>query len=254
MHELPLVFFTVLGQSAAGLFFVAYLSNKLNLINNNQHNVANLLAMVVMFFGLAIGGLHVGQPIRFFNMLLGIGRSPMSNEAFFSGIFMALAVGTVVFSFFEKFTKLKQICNLAGVVAGLVFVWSIPQVYCIDTVANWNTHYTALQMWMTCFIGGGALATLIGAHKLGALFFIIGAMVILATKAEYISLLNAKAIDQTWFWGIQLVILGLSLFVMAAVVLQDNVPRTTLVACTVIIFVAELFGRIAFYNLWEITM
>lgn len=149
---------------------------------------------------------------------------------------------------------MKQICNLAGVVAGLIFVWSIPQVYYIDTVANWNTHYTVLQMWMTCFIGGGALATLIGAHKLGALFFIIGAMVILATKAEYISLLNAKAIDQTWFWGIQLVILGLSLFVMAAVVLQDNVPRTTLVAFTVIIFVAELSGRIAFYNLWEITM
>ncbi|AFH92289.1 anaerobic dimethyl sulfoxide reductase subunit C [Providencia stuartii MRSN 2154] len=28
MHELPLVFFTVLGQSAAGLFLLAYLSKK----------------------------------------------------------------------------------------------------------------------------------------------------------------------------------------------------------------------------------
>ncbi|MFS1537977.1 MAG: DmsC/YnfH family molybdoenzyme membrane anchor subunit [Candidatus Phlomobacter fragariae] len=78
IHEFPLVFFTVLDQPAVGLFFVAYLS----LINHNQLNPVNLLAMVVMFLGLAIGSLHIGQSKRFFNMLLGIGRSLMSNEAF----------------------------------------------------------------------------------------------------------------------------------------------------------------------------
>ncbi|MFS1537976.1 MAG: hypothetical protein ACL7BU_04005 [Candidatus Phlomobacter fragariae] len=55
-------------------------------------------------------------------------------------------------------------------------------------------------MWMSCFIGGVGLETLIAAYQLGALCFIIGAMVILATKADYISLLSAKAIDQAGFW------------------------------------------------------
>ena len=54
---------------------------------------------------------------------------------------MVLAVGTVFLSFLKKFTKLQQICNLAVVIAGIVFVWSVPQVHYIDTVDNWHTHY-----------------------------------------------------------------------------------------------------------------
>ena len=46
-------------------------------------------------------------------------------------------------------------------------------------------------------------------------------------------------------------LLGLALFVMAAVILKDNVPRTTLIVCAVIVFLAELSGRIAFHNLWQ---
>lgn len=50
MHELPLVFLRYWVSQQQDYFFVAYLSNKLNLINNHQFNVANLLAMVVMFW------------------------------------------------------------------------------------------------------------------------------------------------------------------------------------------------------------
>ncbi|SUC47589.1 DMSO reductase anchor subunit [Providencia stuartii] len=95
MHELPLVFFTVLGQSAAGLFLLAYLSKKIGSIDEKQLKNANILAFVVMIIGLGIGGLHVGQPLRFFNMLLGVGRSPMSNEAFLSGVFVTFAAATL---------------------------------------------------------------------------------------------------------------------------------------------------------------
>ncbi len=50
---------------------------------------------------------------------------------------------------------------------GLAFVWSIPQVYNIATVANWFTVFTTVQMWMTLLVAGGALAILFGAQRLG---------------------------------------------------------------------------------------
>lgn len=78
MHELPLVFFTVLGSSAAGLFLIAYISKKLGQIDENQLRNANILALILTLVGLGIGGLHVGQPLRFFQYA--IRRWSLSNE------------------------------------------------------------------------------------------------------------------------------------------------------------------------------
>lgn len=58
MHELPLVFFTVLGQSAAGLFLLAYISRRMGSIDDNQLKIANIVAFIIMIIGLGIGGLH----------------------------------------------------------------------------------------------------------------------------------------------------------------------------------------------------
>lgn len=97
MHELPLVFFTVLGQTAVGLFALVWLSNKLGLTTALQLKQANIVGLILMLVGLIIGTLHVGQPLRAMNMLLGVGRSPMSNEILLSSLFVAMACGTVFF-------------------------------------------------------------------------------------------------------------------------------------------------------------
>lgn len=102
MHELPLVFFTVLGQTAVGLFTLAWLSNKLGMTTPLQLKQANIVGLILVMAGLLIGTLHVGQPLRAINMLLGVGRSPMSNEILLSGLFVAMACGTVFFSTLVK--------------------------------------------------------------------------------------------------------------------------------------------------------
>ncbi len=81
-----------MGQSAAGLYLLVYASRKLGMLSETQLRHANIAAFVIMIIALAIGGLHVGQPLRFFNMLLGVGRSPMSNEALLSGILLLLGL------------------------------------------------------------------------------------------------------------------------------------------------------------------
>ncbi|MEQ5285036.1 MULTISPECIES: dimethyl sulfoxide reductase anchor subunit family protein [Providencia] len=258
MHELPLVFFTVLGQSAAGLYLLAYASRRLGMLSENQLRHANIAAFVIMIIALVIGGLHVGQPLRFFNMLLGVGRSPMSNEALLSGIFVAFGAATLLFTLFIKNKVLSELCNVATVIFGLAFVWSIPQVYNIATVANWFTVFTTLQMWMTLLVAGGTLAILFGAQRLGAMAFLIGSIMIFATRAAYVSFLGETgpgiSAEQAGFWSFQLVVLAVMLFVYPALLYRGRNSFALLGLCALAVILAELSGRIAFYNLWQITM
>lgn len=182
MHELPLVFFTVLGQTAVGLFTLVWLSNKLGMTTPQQLKQANIVGLILVMAGLLIGTLHVGQPLRAINMLLGVGRSPMSNEILLSGLFVAMACGTVFFSTLMKNSLLATLCNFATVLVGLAFAWSITQVYQLTTVPNWDTSYTSLQLWMTVLVGGGAFAMLTGARQLGAIALLAGAIVTLVNK------------------------------------------------------------------------
>lgn len=258
MHELPLVFFTVLGQTAVGLFALVWLSNKLGLTTALQLKQANIVGLILMLVGLIIGTLHVGQPLRAMNMLLGVGRSPMSNEILLSSLFVAMACGTVFFSVMVKNTVLAVLCNVATVIFGLAFAWSITQVYQLDTVPNWDTSYTALQLWMTVLVGGGAFAILTGARQLGASALLIGAIITLVNKPGYLSFLGQSSIElssqQTLFWGIQILLLTLGIFVAAAALLKDRIPRATLAVSASGLVIGELAGRIAFYNLWQVAM
>ncbi|MFL4556536.1 dimethyl sulfoxide reductase anchor subunit family protein [Yersinia kristensenii] len=258
MHELPLVFFTVLGQTAVGLFALVFLSQQLGMTTAPQLKQANIVGLILVLVGLVIGTLHVGQPLRAMNMLLGVGRSPMSNEILLSSLFVAMACGTVFFSTIVKNAMLAILCNVATVIFGLAFAWSITQVYQLATVPNWDTSYTSLQLWMTVLVGGGAFAILTGARQLGATALLVGAIVTLVNKPGYLSFLGQSAVDlssqQTVFWGVQILLLTLGIFVAAAALLKDRIPRTTLAVSAAALVIGELAGRIAFYNLWQVPM
>ncbi|MDM7486104.1 MAG: dimethyl sulfoxide reductase anchor subunit, partial [Vibrio metschnikovii] len=64
MHELPLVFFTVLGQTAVGMMLLAFIAGLVGQITNAQRHKINLVAVILFAVGMAIGGLHMGQPQR----------------------------------------------------------------------------------------------------------------------------------------------------------------------------------------------
>lgn len=258
MHELPLVFFTILGQTAVGLFALVLLSNKLGMTTPLQLKQANIIGLMLMMVGLIVGTLHVGQPLRAATMLLGVGRSPMSNEIVLSGLFVAMACGTVFFSTIVQNTLLAMLCNVATVIFGLAFAWSITQVYQLTTVPNWDTSYTSLQLWMTVLVGGGAFAILTGARQIGALAVLVGAIVTLVNKPGYLSFLGQSSAElssqQGLFWGIQILLLTLGIFVATAALLKDRIPRVTLAVSASALVIGELAGRIAFYNLWQVPM
>ncbi|MFV0547379.1 MAG: dimethyl sulfoxide reductase anchor subunit family protein [Limnobaculum xujianqingii] len=258
MHELPLVFFTVLGQSAVGLFLLAFISYQLKLSDWEQLRRANLLALVLMAIGLVCSIFHLGQIFRMFNVMAGVGRSPMSNEIALCGAFFALACGTLFFSYIRKNVGIASVLNVATILLGLAFVWSITKVYQLQTVGSWNTGYTAQQMWLTVLVGGGACAVLAGVRQVGAIALLIGAIVSLVAKPGYLSFVSqvepALSSQQTLFWGIQTFCLALAVLVAVVVLIKHKGLSSVLALGSAGVVVGELASRVAFYNLWSIAM
>ena len=87
MHELPLVFFTVLAQAAAGAYLILLLSQPVNGMDERKLSFGILVSMALLSLGMLVGMFHLGVPMRALNLLAGIGRSPMSNEILLGGAF-----------------------------------------------------------------------------------------------------------------------------------------------------------------------
>lgn len=111
---------------------------------------------------------------------------------------------------------------------------------------------------MTLLVGGGVLAMATGARRLGALSFIIGAIITFATRSGYVSFLGFTgpelSADQSLFWGFQLAVLALGVVIVGFTAVKAQASKMTLATCAAAVIIAELSGRIAFYNLWHITM
>ncbi|MCV5837672.1 dimethyl sulfoxide reductase anchor subunit, partial [Escherichia coli] len=56
---------------------------------------------------------------------------------------------------------------------GVVFIFAIPRIYQLATVATWSTSYTTMMMVLTALIGGGMLAALFGVRRLGLLVSVL---------------------------------------------------------------------------------
>lgn len=258
MHELPLVFFTVLGQSAVGLFLLAFIGYQLKQIDWDLLKKANLLALILMTVGLVIGIFHLGQIFRAANMLAGLGRSPMSNEIVLCGAFYALICATFFFSYVKKNVGIASVFNVVAILVGLAFAWSITQVYQLQTVGSWNTMHTSLQMWLTVFVGGGACALLVGVRRTGAIGLLIGAVVSLLAKPDYVSFVShtdpVLSSQQTLFWGVQVFCLALAILAGVIALTKREGMSSLLAVCAGGVVIGELAARIAFYNLWAIPM
>lgn len=279
MHELPLVFFTVLGQMGAGAVLIASLCSLACKQAEQQAKIArlNLAAVIIMALGMIMASFHLGHPLRALNVIFGIGRSPMSNEIFTFGILFGITFVCVLLNYFSqpnqgnKLAILKSLANKINAIPGitkllaillvivsLFFVWTIVVTYMLPTVKNWDTPYTAVQMYSTMLVLGGILAATFGIRCIGMAFFTIGTIVVLATKLSYVSFIAGinpeLAIAQYCFWQIQCGLLVVALLI--AVINSFKLGKSTVIysIATILALAGELAGRIAFYNLWAIPM
>ncbi|OCG10345.1 hypothetical protein A9G13_00995 [Gilliamella sp. wkB178] len=279
MHELPLVFFTVLGQLAAGMVLLGSLSYLCQSSANNTRKIEkiNLVALVFMATGMIMASFHLGQPLRALNVIFGIGRSPMSNEIFTFGCLFGVTLASVLLSYFadedkgNKFVWIKSLCQRINqiphlakmlaillVILSLVFVWTIVLTYMLPTVKTWNTVYTAIQMYTAMLALGSIAVALLGLYRIGSLVFVISCVLILLLKIPYVNLMTTispqlAAEQHSWL----LAECGLLVLALVLVALNNwRTPKNNIIylLAFVSVLVGEICARIAFYNLWTIPL
>lgn len=278
MHELPLVFFTVLGQLSAGMVLIGGISSlshySYSLIKINTMNMA---ALIVMAVAMLIASLHLGHPFRALNVIWGIGRSPMSNEIFSFGLLFGITLVCVLLTYFsyhndgKKWLLVNSLCqriyqipnfskilSLSLIFFSLIFVWMIALTYMLPTVKTWNTYYTAIQMYTSMLVLGGIVAIVFGIYRIGIISFFTGVISILLLKIPYINLMTSVSPELTskqYIWMlIQCLLLVLALVLVIVNIYRSKQSTIIYSIAFIIVLVAELCGRIAFYNLWTIQM
>lgn len=255
MHELPLVFFTVLGQVSVGAFIFLLLFSPLT---GKQLGTRLFISLCFFGVGLAIGMFHMGQLLRAMNVFIGIGRSPMSNEIALSALFGTFAAISSLGLLSGKGNPsvFKGIAWLAAI-TGAGFVISIPDVYQIDTVVGWKSEYTWIVMLLTVFSGGGLLSAALGAGRKAVWISVTGIIISLLIRPSYLAILwkgdSLLASEQTLWFGFQILLMVTAL-ILSLFILFKHLPKNWGSISVVAIIVAELLGRIAFYNMWAITM
>ncbi|MTI15348.1 dimethyl sulfoxide reductase anchor subunit family protein [Sansalvadorimonas verongulae] len=164
MNELPLVIFTVLVQGAVGLFLCLGLVSILFPKTGEQAMNKAFVATMVMFgIGATAAIFHLGTPVRAFNVLNGVSHSsPLSLEIVALSLFGASAVAYTGMRLFNLQPALRKVLLPVAMVLGLVLVYAIAQVYTLSTVPTWDSGWTLFQFLMTAGVIGpvGAMTLL----------------------------------------------------------------------------------------------
>jgi anaerobic dimethyl sulfoxide reductase subunit C (anchor subunit) len=113
------------------------------------------------------------------------------------------------------------------------------------------------MMLLTPLIGGGALAALFGVRRPGVAVSVLAILASFCLRPGYMSMLMAAdggltAAQNGWFTA-QAVLLAAGV-VGAAFCLRRRSAQTILPMIALLVIVAELAGRVAFYNLWTLPM
>lgn len=259
MHELPLVFFTVFAQASAGLLIVMVINQCLcrHDLNDKARFATSILSLVLVGVAGFSALLHLGQPFRAINALFGSGRSPMSNEIVSCGVYGGLLFVSVTVAYLRPaMTPVITIVRLLAAIAGMVLLILIPKVYTLTTIPQWDTPYTSIQMILAALTTGGTLAMIWQPNRFNLLITTIGVISGVAIVPGYMAYLSDTVPQMLQhgmgFWNTKFALYAVAL--VLAVFSYRKPTKSLAISASVIFLIAELCGRIAFYDLWSISM
>ena len=262
MEQLPLVFFTVLAQAAAGLAFVLC---GLKLVEGKRNDkdffTKGYAAVLVVITIAGIASLtHLGQPFRAMNVLAGLRHgSPLSFEIISVSMFAGVA-GFVAFLNYKKFERANDaLLSVLAAAVGFVMVIMISRVYNIPTVDAWHSPLTVIQFLTTAIVLGFISASALyadGEEK--GMFLTLGSAVAIAVVLMQLPVTfyfyggltaMAQSHDNTGLPMARFFLLGVGVAVwIASLVLKKRVNLLHYAALSLILC-SELAGRVYFYDL-----
>lgn len=271
LHEYPLIFFTVIGQSVAGAFILIAFVLLMKPTQEQHHKIvmSTFGLWALMGVGFLLSMLHMGTPLRAFNSMLRVGHSALSNEIVCGSLFFGLGGLYWLLSLLKKMPKaLGNIWLVITMISAAAFIYAISRVYQIDTVPTWFNYYGSLQFILTSFIAGPVLATLllkIASFEMEKIRYFIVISIIAAIASSILvtsqgfdlgsiqsSVQKATKLvpDYSLLMGWRTVILslGIALWVYPLVKMKSPSIIGLLIAVLLIVF-GELIGRGIFYGL-----
>lgn len=234
-----------------------------------------LIPIALCMLGLVIAATHLGTPRNALYVLLGVGRSPLSNEMAATLAFLSLAW---LFWLSLATRRLPLAVGKAWLavtcVAACIMIYAVSVAYSIPTVPVWNLPISPALCWFSALVLGAPLALLtlgvagaplprpaaraiVGVQALGTVAE-WGAMALLHRSLAPISsaLISADALVPHFWWFVG----GFALLAGAsiALVLRAQTPRVSeqprtvqchLAAATALAVGAVISVRVPFYVL-----
>jgi DMSO reductase anchor subunit len=164
--EWPLVAFTILGQTAVGVFWFFHLPF---LVRGRPPGPGwrepwlMVLGLVVALMALAVGVsfFHVRHPLRARRALGNLRTSWLSREILFELTFTALvALVAGMGAFGNPGPRLRWGFLVAAGLAGGLYLLSMAKLYMLPTVSAWRGSYTPLTFLSTTLVAGAAATEL----------------------------------------------------------------------------------------------
>lgn len=272
IHEWPLMFFTVIGQSVAGAFIVmtaVLLSGKLSPELNRKVHYSMFGLWLLMGIGFLLSTMHMGTPLRAFNAFNRLGASSLSNEIASGAIFFAFGGLYWLLAVLNKMpAALGKLWLVVVAVLAAIFVVATSRVYQIPTVPTWNNSYTMINFVLTAFLGGPILAALLlrvagfdlqcirPFAALSAIALLVSAATAISQGFDLASIETAvqKATDLVPDYGflmdikIVAIAMGLGCWIMPLIA-KRNPSVVNLGIGTLLVLAGEIVGRGVFYGL-----
>ncbi|MFA9440310.1 dimethyl sulfoxide reductase anchor subunit family protein [Uliginosibacterium sp. sgz301328] len=284
MHDWPLVFFTVLTQTAIGTLCVATVFGLMLGRNSGADERFHLMrrpllaASGLSVLGLALSFLHLGYPLNAINAIRNISTSWMAREIVLTSAFIGATCLTTFLAM-----RQRRVANLHLIVCaalGIANLLVMAEIYRHTSVATWlpvNTHFAFIG---TALTGGSLVAWLCvapaasqqDARQFGivAMLCVVAAILLqLLALPLFISELNQVAANPVVTFPLRsltayaqlgdmrcvrwaLSIVGGALFCLAMWRLRDDTrkPMGTIVSAAALLACGELVGRYLFYAVY----
>jgi len=281
LKEWPLVAFTILGQTAVGLFWFFDLPflirGRLPLFGWRTTWLA-ILAVSALLMGLAavISFFHLRHPLRARRALANLRTSWLSREILFELLFLGL-IGLI--GWLEAFRNprpgLLRALLAAAALAGGLFLLSMARLYMLPSLPVWKGIYTPLAFLSTTLVAGAVATELVvravagpGALALDlttvALVLLFGEIVMAALAAPghglrgfrpSPSLRPREAPPRSLHWARLFLLFGGMAFVAfdrisgGTDIMNERGAGPALVLALVFVLAGEAAGRLHYYGL-----
>ena len=264
MSEMPLVFFTVLSQLAAGGIITVWLlevtGKKLSIATGK---LATASFLMLSGFSILISLFHLGHPLEIYKVVLNLGSSWLSREAV---IFFLLLVLLAIYYFQWKEGREKNRRLLGGITAliALLAVISSAMIYVLPARPAWNNFSTVAFFLLTSALLGplyvGMLFTLKDKRTFNLPVVLISVISIsIISYVSYVSMLvsgtgtayltGTNILTSSAFWG--KVILSWLVPLSLLIIQHLRNQKLNYLLITIILlsaFIGEVLGRELFYS------